>query len=361
MEVRLVTGFSVNRADLQSYADVLGHQQQASAAASHYLARYATLPEATADSLFAQVALHHTEICSAVDHGLHDTSQALGGSAQALLSVKRAYQNLDAASAARIDGTIQDVARSNGEQGVRGSFTGLPDPTKELRAPEVPEGYPDPFQPARNLLDEVTMADKVQYVVTQAIGWNPYERYAQAVAGDWHAFARAGQAFVAVGNCVQAISGNVGSGNVALGQSWQGNASDQAYSYFYGLQCAISTFGENVISLDPAYREFADSAYLTSSGVADLLHGFTDDVVKVITVFAAGGTAEIASRIVHDLPDFLKEFLDKLGLCIGTAEILAGLALNIQASNDVRQAAGYVRGADSPAPPRYKPPPQLVH
>ena len=359
-----MTGFSVNLADVQSYANVLDNQQPATAAASHYLGRYATLPPATADSLFARVAVHHSEIYNMVAQGVHDTSHALGGSAQALLRVKSAYQSLDTASAARIDSTVRDVSRSDDHEGVQGSFSNLPDPTKELKTPEVPEEYPDPFQPVRQLYSDITGSSTVEYVVTQAIGWNPYDRYAKAVAGDWRAFARAGDAFGAVGNCLFTISSNVGSGLVALGQTWQGNASDQAYSYFDYLQSCIEDFGVNVGNLKQGYLEFADSAYSASVGVADLLHTFTDDVVKVIGVFATGGTPEIASKIVHLLPEFVKDFLDKLGLVIATAEILAGLARNIQASDDIRQAANMVRGDDVYDPAEwapYKPPPQLVH
>ena len=364
MEVRIVTGFSVNLADLQSYANVLDNQQPATTTASHYLARNATLPPATADSLFAQVALHHTEICNIVRQGLHDTSHALGGSAQALLKVKAAYQGLDTASAARIDATVSDQTRNDDEEGVHGSFSGLPDPAKELKAPDVPADYPDPFKPARDLMDNITGAAEVSALVTQALGWDPYQRYAEAVAGDWHAFARAGDAFWSVGSCVGTISQNVASGQVALCQSWQGNASDQAYDYFDYLQATIGNFGVDVGNLKQGYLEFADSAFAASQGVADLLHTLTDDVVKVIGVFAVGGTPEIASRIVHLLPEFVKAFLDKYGLIIATAEILAGLARNIQASDDVRQAAYMLRGADVYEQPQwapYKPPPQLVH
>lgn len=353
-----MAGLTVNPADIQAFADMLEKRagQDAAEEAQRYLARYATLPEETRDSLFGRVGLHHQQIYHWVSQGLHNIDKAAGGSAKALVEVKQAYLNTDAASAARIDATIPGTTRPQELPDPKASFT-VPDPADQLKAPSVPDDYPDPLQPVRDVLNIVTGSGPVEYLVTQTLGWNPYERAGVVFAGDWHAFAQAGEAFSALGDCIDEIGGNIGSGNDRLGQTWHGNAADAAYTYFDVLFNEVSEFGETVGQLRQGYLGVADSAYVTSMGVADLLHDMTDDVTIVIATFASGGTAEIASKLLHILPEFAKKLLEKLTYAMAIAEILAGLARNIGATGELRDEASYIEPPDGDP---YKPPKQLV-
>ena len=365
VEVTFMSGFLVNEQDLQNYADLLGgtrgkpgNQQEAVDAASRYLAQYAKLPDGTTDSLFARLGVHHAKIYSAVRQGLENADHAINGSAVALLTVKQRYQAADAAAEQQIDAILPHADRPPQPFGGKADFTGLPDAATLLKTPNVPPDYPDPTAPARDLLNWISGSAIVESVVTQALGWNPYERYAEAFAGDWHAFASSGMAFGAVGNCLAQVGYNIGSGNQALGQTWQGNAADEAYRYFDELANDVRFFGDAVSRLEQPYLEVADSAFAASQGMADLLHSFTDDVVLIITGVAAGGTLEVASRLVHLLPEFAKAFLDKLGSAISIAELLAGMARELQVAGDIKDAAGYLYGSPVAGGP-YQPPAQL--
>lgn len=361
-----MAGFTVTTADVQSYADLLagptpGNQHEATVDAGRYLARCATLPEDTADSLFARLSAHHAEIYDAVRHGLRNASDAVGGSARALLSVSRAYQDTENSISRQIDATVPPPRNGRPDYPYGGptGFTGLPDPAAQLTTPDVPPDYPDPLEPVENVLDWVSRSEIVKQVVTHALGWDPYERYAQAFAGDWRAFARAGMAFGAVGRCEYQVAQNMGSGNQALGRTWQGNAADAAFVYFNGLADDVSEFAFALDKLDHAYRELADSAFAASKGIADLLHDLTDDVLTIIIVFATGGTVEVASKLLHILPEFAARFLERLTSAWSIAELLTGMARELEAAADIRDAAGYVYG-DPLNEGAYAAPKQLV-
>lgn len=358
-------GFSVNEQDLQTYAGLLGgtggkpgNQQEAVDEAARYLARYATLPEGTANSLFNRAGVHHAEIYGAVSQGLSNTGHALSGSAADLLTAKQRYEAADLATEQRIDATLPHADRPPQPFGAQASFTGLADAATLLKPPSVSADYPDPTAPVRDLLNWISGSAIVESVVTEALGWNPYERYAEAFAGDWHAFAAAGKAFGAAGGCVSQAGWNIGSGNQALGQTWHGNAADAAFGYFDGLANDVRFFGDAVSGLEQPYLELADSAFAASQGIADLLHSLTDDVLLIIIGVATGGTLEAASKLAHLLPEFAKAFLDKLGSAMALAELLSGMARELQAAGDIHEAAGYVYGSPVPAAP-YQPPPQL--
>jgi hypothetical protein len=361
-----MSGFSVSGQDLQSYAYLLGaaggkpgSQQEAVDEASRYLAKYATLPEGTSNSLFGRVGVHHAEIYSAVSQGLKHADHALGGSAQALLTVKQNYAGAEVAIEAQIDATLPHVSRPPQPFGYQSSFSGLTDPATLLKTPDVPGDYPDPTGPVRSLLNWITGSAVVESVVTQALGWNPYERYAEAFAGDWHAFARAGQAFGSAGSCAWQVGDNIGSGNQALGRAWQGNAADAAFAYFDTLASDVRFFGNAVSGLEQPYLELADSAFAASQGIADLLHELTDDVLLIIITVAAGGTIEIAARLAHLLPEFAKAFLEKISSAMALAELLVGMARELQAAGDIQGAAGYVYGSPVPGG-AYQPPSALA-
>src|SRR5260370_28783203 len=125
-----MSGFSVNGQDLQSYAYLLGaaggkpgNQQETVDEASRYLAKYATLPEGTSNSLFGRVGVHHAEIYGAVSRGLKNTDHALGGSAQALLTLKQNHAGAQGAIQAQIGATLPPVSRPPPPFGYQSNFT----------------------------------------------------------------------------------------------------------------------------------------------------------------------------------------------------------------------------------------------
>lgn len=362
-----MTGFAVNPADLQAFANLLGgpagqagNQQEAAGEASRYLTRNATLPQDTTDSLFGRVGLKHKEIMSLVSQGFSNTGRAAGGSAQALIEVAQYYESTDAANAALVDATIPHTQPIEGPTPSHISLTGLPDAAAKLVTPQVPADFPDPSEPIREVLNWLTGSGEIEQLVTEMLGWNPYQRAGEFFGGDWHAFARAGDAFGAAGECEWTIADNISSANDAVAQTWQGNAADAAQSYFGVLSGDIDGFGAAVNSLRQGYQELATSAYLASVGMQDLLHTLTDDVMTAVLALGAGLTPELANLLVHLFPEFVKTYMINISMAIAAAEILTSLALNIQATNDIRDETSYVRG-EQPGGAPYQPPKQLVH
>lgn len=359
-------GFSVNPADLKTFAGVLGgpggqagNQQEATDEANRYLSRNATLPQDTTDSLFGRVGLKHKEIMSLVHQGFSNSGKALGGSAQSLIEVAQYYQSTDEANAAMVDATIPHTKTYYKEfNDPDPSLTGLPDAAGQLVAPQVPADYPDPLNPIRNVLNVVTESGFVEAAVTSLLGWNPYERAGVLFGGDWRAFAQAGYAFGAAGKCAQMICENMQRANDAVAETWHGNAADAAHYYFVELSGDINSFGGAVASLQQGYLELASSAYLASEGIADLLHSLTDDVMIAALALGGGLSPAAAYRLAHVLPEFVKSFLAQVGLVWALMEILDSLGHNIQATNDIRDETG---GVGQPDAAPYTPPKQLVH
>ncbi|MDG4857178.1 WXG100 family type VII secretion target [Streptomyces sp. T-3] len=171
------------------------------------------------------------------------------------------------------------------------AFSDVVDPMSFLTPPGQPEAFPQ-GTPAK-IIGGISDALSPTYWITTAfdiiLGVNPLDEAVQWFAGDWEAFAKAGEALQNVGKALDGVADNIKSGNSALDATWDGNAADAAYVYFDEFAKKLGDCKETFESLKAVYDDLAQSAYTNAQGLKGILGAICDTAI-IIGVAAAAGT-----------------------------------------------------------------------
>jgi hypothetical protein len=170
----------------------------------------------------------------------------------------------------------------------------VPDPTAYLVAPDAPdasvsEGFVNPL----DLFNYVSPSAWILATAEEVTGIDFLGWCTDALAGDWEAIWKFGNALINLADCMQDLGLNTQHAAIDMDADWDGNAADAAYQYFStlaaatsGQQIALRQIGEN-------YHKAALGAWQLSNQLANIAQAVADDLIISGILFAAGtATAE---------------------------------------------------------------------
>ncbi|MEV6511705.1 hypothetical protein AB0M61_37030 [Streptomyces sp. NPDC051642] len=169
-------------------------------------------------------------------------------------------------------------------------FIDVTEPTSLLRAPATPSEYSQ--GPILDVFNNCGDLASPTYWVMEAcntvFGFNPLDEVIQWFAGDWESFAKCGDIWDQLGKAVEAVSGNVRSGNKTLDSTWNGRAADAAYTYFHTCAAKLEEIRDEFGKLRTEYDHLAYSAYSTAEAINGCLSGIIDGLLITAVEMAAG-------------------------------------------------------------------------
>jgi uncharacterized protein YukE len=173
----------------------------------------------------------------------------------------------------------------------------MEDPTRHLVEPSpadptVTAGYANPL----NLLDVASPAGWLNYSIAEITGFNVLETIVKPFVGDWAAFSRFGDALNHLAPCMQDIGANIQTQLDVLDASWDGQASDAAYTYFNDLASRVSQLQTTLRQAAVNYERTATGVWQLAQQLANVLQSIVDQAV-IIVVAAALGTALVETGV----------------------------------------------------------------
>jgi hypothetical protein len=165
------------------------------------------------------------------------------------------------------------------------------DPTDFLKEPGEPEasvsnGFANPL----DLFNYVSPSAWINAAIESLTGVDVFGWMTDWVSGDWAAMWKFGDAMANLAECVQQIGINIQQGMLELDNSWAGNASDAAFTYFSDLAAATSGQQFALRDRQEAYDKAAVGAWELSSQLGNILQALADKAI-LAGISAAAGTA----------------------------------------------------------------------
>lgn len=164
-------------------------------------------------------------------------------------------------------------------------------PADQLTEPTSSDPIPD-------LLENVLGASQyisVSYWVGQAIDLifdvNPFEWVAEQFAGDWEVVQKAGVALEKLGEFNVEFGLAISSGMSDVSHGWQGNAADQADSYFTGLADAVKNQQEQLAAFGKDIQTTAVGMYEAAAAIKPILETLMDLLIAFGLELAAAAAS----------------------------------------------------------------------
>jgi hypothetical protein len=171
------------------------------------------------------------------------------------------------------------------------------DPTVFLTEPGKPDdsisnGFVNPI----DLFNYVSPSAWLNAAIEKLTGFDVFGWMTDWLSGDWEKFWKFGDAMANLAQCMQQIGVNIQNGVIRLDDSWDGNASDAAYSYFSDLAAATSAQQFAIAKTQESYHKAAQGAWQLSNQLGNLLQALADKAI-LAGIAAAAGTALIGTGI----------------------------------------------------------------
>lgn len=154
-------------------------------------------------------------------------------------------------------------------------------------------------QPIPRAIDEVlSVGDwlNISHWVLKAIelvtgGLNPGQWAVEKFAGNWEAFAKAGDALVHVGEFYAVYAANIAEGKDEMLGGWQGNAATRADAYFTGLAEAVAAQQPPLTTMGQEIQTVASGIWGVVKALNSLLEQLLDACIIAGVALAAGAVA----------------------------------------------------------------------
>jgi hypothetical protein len=208
------------------------------------------------------------------------------------------------------------------------------EPTDYLVAPEAPDasvsqGFVNPI----DLFNYVSPSAWILKAVEELTGYDVLGWFTDALAGDWEAIWKFGNALVNLAECLQEEGINIQHAAIDMDGDWDGNAADAAYQYFSTLAAATSGQQIALRQIGDNYHKAALGAWQLSDQLGNIAQAFADDAIiggiawVAGTVFAETGVGAVAGYGVaaYEVASMLRK-INKASQIINTAgTVILGL------------------------------------
>ncbi|GAA1805630.1 WXG100 family type VII secretion target [Planosporangium flavigriseum] len=219
-------------------------------------------------------------------------ARILHASEEGLSEAASYYRNTDAAAAARADATVPGrcatIPTALEEEWTANacapSFLDSREPSARLKPVDDVE-----FTHPLAFLDDISVSNSALKGFDFVFGFNPLEKIAEFLLGDWKAVANAGVAIGRAADALHDLGYNVQGGAIALRGGWQGAAADAGYAHFTGLASGINALIGPMREISKQFESIAHGVYSFSEAATGWVKGMIDSAV-VAGIAAAAGT-----------------------------------------------------------------------
>jgi len=171
------------------------------------------------------------------------------------------------------------------------------DPSALLAAPSTPdESLSNGFLNPVDLFNYVSPSAWINSGIEKATGVDIFGYFTDAIAGEWDAIWKFGEALGHLADCLQELGSNIQRGAIDLDAEWDGNAGDAAYQYFSQLAAAVSGQQADLRQLQQDYHKAALGAWQLSNQLGNILQTIADKFV-IAGIAAAAGTVTAETGI----------------------------------------------------------------
>ncbi|RZS44479.1 hypothetical protein EV193_101355 [Herbihabitans rhizosphaerae] len=282
-------GFTVEPAEIGAFEQLVERQYEHTLKAAQYVSFNCDVPGGEKGLL--------NEIWSSTDEvkkQVMTSVSKMGGLARAsaieLGRTAEYYRGTDRREAERLDRTYPGPSLprppvSVGDRTIRE----VRDPSGRLSPPEAPGALKDPIpQQAINAVSSFFSPGYwTMEVLNMLLGTNPAQELANLVTGDWQAFARCANAFDKLAKFYDDVATNLDGATSRLRYSWQGQAADNASTYFDGLGKTIREHKSGMEKLRDAYTTAAEGVWQFAEAAKSLILKIFDKVFWIVIEWAA--------------------------------------------------------------------------
>jgi hypothetical protein len=214
------------------------------------------------------------------------------------------YAGTDHAAAARFDDGLplvpcQPVSDFDQDVGLNDCplpFADARAPRDRLEEPDVPDAPGGFFANPFGFVEMFSPSALVLEVLNEVFGFDPIEKLAGMLAGDWEKLYECGSACQNLSECAEDIAINVDAGARNLDSAWTGNAADAAVQYFKRFADSIDGLPEPLRQIAEAHKQAALAAWRTAEAAKAAVGAMIDKAIAVAAMSAAG-TALIETGI----------------------------------------------------------------
>ncbi|MBF9131350.1 hypothetical protein I0C86_20630 [Plantactinospora sp. S1510] len=292
--------FVVQPDSLDRYASQASRAAEDSAAVKGYLEGFPTPIGTDGGALIWLIGPSHGDAMTAAIGATNRVSEVLEASETGLKSAARYYRTSDAASAARMDGSLtasrpptreSRLDRQWATDPCPPSFTDSRDPNGRL-TPVADVEYSHPLA----FMDNISISNWALKAFKEVLGFNPLERVMEHFAGDWQSIARGGVALGRAGEAMQDLGYNIQGGAIALRDDWSGRASDMAFTHFTRLAHGAADLHDPLKEMSKRFDEIAHGVWSTCESLNGIIKSIVDAAI-VAGIAAAAGTVTAETGI----------------------------------------------------------------
>jgi uncharacterized protein YukE len=283
--------FAVQPGWLDGYAGQVGRGADDAAGVKRYLEQY-RIDGGWHGSLIAVVRSAHVNSLSVAAAMAGKVAGILHTSEEGISGAAAYYRTTDAAAAARTDAILPGRCASTptalekewAANACAPSFSDSREPSGRLKPVDNVE-YTHPLA----FLDDISLSNWALKGFDFVFGFNPLEKLAEFLVGDWPAVAKAGVAIGRAADALHDLGYNVQGGAVALRGGWEGVAADAAYTHFTGLAGGIDDLVNPMREISKQFDSIARGVYNLSEAATGWLKGMADAAL-IAGIAAAAGT-----------------------------------------------------------------------
>jgi hypothetical protein len=165
----------------------------------------------------------------------------------------------------------------------------MTDPTDLLVGPSTPDetltnGFINPL----DVLNYASPSAWINDGIEKATGFDIFGTFTNAVAGEWEAVWKFGEAVGHLAKCLQELGINIQDGMLKLDETWDGNAADAAYQYFSKFAGSLSGQTVDLHQIQENYQKAALGAWQLSNQLGNVMQAIVDKFLIGALAFAAG-------------------------------------------------------------------------
>jgi uncharacterized protein YukE len=300
-----------------------------------------------------------------------NTRQALslsGDSALALRDSAAFYVATDSATEARLDGTYRHVTSVDRERSslpceVTQSGFGDVHDVSGYRPPENVDLEQDLDWPVdlENRLsalgDLVSTGAKIGKFVETITHWDPFERAALLVSGDWNAIHREGRIIADTGTAFDHIAANIDRGRFNIQSAWDGNAAAAAENWLDDYARACREHARYCHEAAAKIRNLAEAVYHRAKSLETALGTLVDLVGELISLKKVDSIREAFGEALDfvtgtgDFKDLLKAMKTWAGEATALTDLIFATAHEFSGIVAAAKGQGEVVAASWPCAP----------
>lgn len=164
-------------------------------------------------------------------------------------------------------------------------------PEDELKDPEAKQVVPQPIDEVLSVGAWLNLSHWVMKAIELVSGVNPGQWVSDKFTGDWEAFAKAGDALQNVGKFYQDYGDAISRGEATLFKTWEGNAAENAKSYFDKLSEAVSSEDYPINRVGKEMRTVSYGVWGAAKEIDGLLETLLDQLIGAGIALAAGAAS----------------------------------------------------------------------